>query len=117
MERKRPSQPLELQPVMPSAPPMPPADEATSYYWYTPQEPHSVDRLTAADDPPSYEDALQALHSMSYMTAPSAPSYHQQPVDLTQQAMHGYSNPLSHQPTAGHQGKEVSQRWWTLLGY
>ena len=107
MEKEVNALPLVSQPAMPSAPPMPRAGEATPYYRGPPEDPHSVDHMTAADAPPPYEDTLQALHSVPYMTAPSAPSYHQQPVQRTQQAMHGHGTPLLHHPTR-YQSKEAS---------
>ena len=83
MEKQGHPQPLVLQPVMASAPPMPPAGEATHYYSGPPEEPHSVYHMTADSAPPPY-------HSI-HQTQPAA--------------MHGYGTPLLHQPTAGYQGR------------
>ena len=86
MEKEGIPQPLVSQPATASAPPMPLGGEATPYYRGPPQEPHSVDHMTAASAPPPYHM-----------------------VDQTQQqAMHGYNAPLLHHPTPGYQGKGLT---------
>ena len=54
MEKEGLPQPLVSQPATASAPPMPLGGEATPYYRGPPEEPHSVDRMTAASAPPPY---------------------------------------------------------------
>lgn len=120
-------QPLTSQPVMASAPPIPPAGEATPYFQGAVQELqseehttaatappyqgiqhelHSVEHMAVASAPPYYQGVQQEIHSLDHMTADSIPPPYQS-ILLTQPSIHGYGTPLRHQPTR-HQGKGLT---------